>query len=111
MQEPFPTITTRSGHALVEPFLVKYFGSANEQSLKNPLGTVTTKDRYALVQSDMFRLDITFRMLQPHELSAAQGFPEDYEFVGNKTEQVKQIGNSVPVGTAKALALCALESA
>lgn len=111
MQEPFPTITTRSGHALVEPFLVKYFGSAREQSLKNPLGTLTTKDRYALVQGDVFRLDITFRMLQPHELAAAQGFPEDYEFVGNKTEQVKQIGNSVPVGTAKALALCALESA
>jgi DNA (cytosine-5)-methyltransferase 1 len=47
-------------------------------------------------------------MLQPHELAAAQGFPGDYQFAGNKGDQVKQIGNSVPVGTAKALALAAL---
>ena len=38
-----------------------------------------------------------------HELAAAQGFPTDYSFAGNKSEVVKQIGNSVCVGTSRAL--------
>jgi DNA (cytosine-5)-methyltransferase 1 len=42
-------------------------------------------------------------MLQPHELAAAQGFPVDYWFAGNKSEVVKQVGNSVAVGTSRAL--------
>jgi DNA (cytosine-5)-methyltransferase 1 len=42
-------------------------------------------------------------MPQPHELAAAQGFPKEYHFVGNRQQQVKQIGNAVPVGTAEAL--------
>jgi hypothetical protein len=39
---------------------------------------VTTKDRFALVEPlviDGKTLDIRFRMLKPHELSAAMGFP------------------------------------
>lgn len=35
--------------------------------------------------------------------SEAQGFPADYYFAGTKTEKVKQIGNAVPPGFAKAL--------
>jgi hypothetical protein len=42
------------------------------------------------------------------ELKKAQGFPEDYVITGNTTEQTKQIGNAVPVNTAKALALAAM---
>jgi hypothetical protein len=42
-------------------------------------------------------------MLQPHELAAAQGFPQGYQFTGNKTEQVRQIGNAVPCGFSRAL--------
>lgn len=61
-----------------------------------------TKHRHALVQpivevnGDRYALDIRFRMLQPHELAAAQGFPRGYEFAGNKTQRVRQIGNAVP---------------
>ncbi len=44
-------------------------------------------------------------MLQPHELAAAQGFPKGYQFVGNKSTKVKQIGNAVPHYTAKALCM------
>ena len=47
-------------------------------------------------------MDIRFRMLQPRELAAAMGF-DDYSFAGNKTEQVRQIGNAVAVRTAQAL--------
>ena len=106
--EPVPTIRSRNGHGLVEPFLVSYYGNGDAESVRIPLATVTTKDRFGLVEA--YGLDITFRMLQPNELAAAQGFPADYWFAGNKTEQVKQIGNAVPVHTARALAREALSA-
>lgn len=109
MGEPVPTIRSRNGHGLVEPFLVKYYGTADAVPTRIPLGAVTTKDRYGLVEG-YAGLDITFRMLQPHELAAAQGFPAGYDFAGTKTDQVKQIGNAVPVGLARALALEALSA-
>jgi DNA (cytosine-5)-methyltransferase 1 len=66
---------------------------------------VTTRDRFGLIE--VFEkhpaLDIRMRMLQPHELAAAQGFPVGYKFAGNKGQVVKQIGNAVPRRTARAL--------
>jgi site-specific DNA-cytosine methylase len=44
--------------------------------------------------------DILFRMLQPHELAAAMGFPAGYKFCGNREDVVKQIGNAVEVNKA-----------
>lgn len=48
-------------------------------------------------------IDILLRMLKPSELAAAHSFPKDYVLTGNRGEQVKQIGNSVPVLTAAAM--------
>lgn len=48
-------------------------------------------------------IDIRIRMLKPSELAAAHSFPPDYVLTGNRGEQVKQIGNSVPVMTAAAM--------
>ena len=48
-------------------------------------------------------VDIRIRMLKPSELAAAHSFPKEYVLTGNRGEQVKQIGNSVPVMTAAAL--------
>jgi DNA (cytosine-5)-methyltransferase 1 len=79
-----------------------------------PLNTVTTKDRHALVRpvvviaGERYLLDIRFRMLQPHELAAAQGFRRGYKFTGNKSEQVKQIGNAVPRRLARSICLAVL---
>lgn len=105
VDDPLPTVTTKNGYALCEPFITKYYGTAKAVSVEEPLDTVTTKDRFALVEPDYdgYRLDIRFRMLQPHELAAAQSFPADYPFTGNKSEIVKQIGNAVPVSIAKSL--------
>jgi len=72
------------------------------------LDAVTTKERFALIDGDPYYLDIRFRMLHPHELSLAQGFPTDYQFMGNKTEIVKQIGNAVPCPVAHALVSAAI---
>src|SRR5208283_3802162 len=104
---PVPTIRARNGHGLVQPFVVAYYGTTNMRTADNPLASVTSRERFALVNGEPVTLDITFRMLQPHELAAAQGFPSGFRFAGNKGDAVKQIGNAVPRGTAKALALAA----
>lgn len=104
VEEPLSTVVTKAEHCLVEPFLVQYYGNGEARPVTKPLDTVTTHDRFALIEGDLlYKLDIRFRMLQPHELAAAQGFPKAYKFTGNKSEIVKQIGNAVPVGLAKAL--------
>lgn len=103
IDKPFPTVTCSSrGFGLVQPFIVKYNGKSNSKSIMSPLDAVTCKDRFGIV-SGGDRFDITFRMFQPHELAAAQGFPRDYIITGNKTEQVRQIGNAVPCPLAEAL--------
>lgn len=104
--KPLPTLDTSNRFGLVEPFIVKYYGTAKANSVDQPLDTVTTKDRFLLVEPKtgkaVAELDILFRMLQPHELAAAMSFPKGYQFTGNRGEQVKQIGNAVPVNLARA---------
>jgi DNA (cytosine-5)-methyltransferase 1 len=104
-----PLSTIPAGHrgelALCEPFLTKYYGSGEGvRPVDEPLDTVTVRDRFALCEPIQERhgMDIRFRMLQPHELAAAMGF-DAYQFTGNKTEIVKQIGNAVPVHLSEAL--------
>ena len=101
VDDPLPTVTSHGAGGLVQPFLVKYNRTGKSQSIDQPLGTVTIRDRFALVEPH--QLDILFRMLQPRELASAMGFDRDYTFTGNKGDQVRQIGNAVPVNLAKAL--------
>lgn len=104
IDKPLQTVTTRGGGSIVRPFLMKFYGSGeNVKGVDAPLDTVTTKDRFGIVEGDNYQLDIRFRMLQPHELAAAQGFPRGYKFSGNRTDVVKQIGNAVPCNLAKAI--------
>jgi DNA (cytosine-5)-methyltransferase 1 len=102
--EPLDAITTRNGKALIEPFLMKYYGTGICKPVDEPLDTIRTKECFGLVepQADGCRLDIRFRMLQPHELAAAMSL-EKYKFTGTKEQMVKQIGNAVPARMAKAL--------
>lgn len=131
VNQPMPTITTVDAWGVVEPFLVEYRGShagrddgnRRVKSINEPLPTqtcencfglmepliVTTKDRFGLVQfGEGLYLDIHFRMLTWRELARAMGFPERYEFEGNRGEKVRMIGNAVEVHTASALARSAL---
>ena len=108
--EPVPTIAGRGAVSLItgnlRPYIVKFYGNgASVADIGDPLATVTSKDRFGLCIPKMgIILDIRFRMLQPHELAAAMSFPKKYEFSGNREAKVKQIGNAVPLKTAKALA-------
>lgn len=113
IDEPMRTVTAHNGrnNKVVTPFLLPYYRTGVPQSVDNPVPTVTTRDRFALVTPDGHALDIFFRMLQPRELARAQSFPDDYEFLGNKGEVIKQIGNAVPVSTSAALCRSILRKA
>ncbi|QHB31855.1 DNA cytosine methyltransferase [Yersinia canariae] len=113
--QPMPTITAGGLHVgEVRAFLLKYYGNEKEGvSLSDPLHTVTTNDRFGLVTVegiDYQIVDIGMRMLQPHELYAAQGFPSwyiiDRDYTGTKYAKDKQVarcGNAVPPPFAEAL--------
>ncbi|WP_414615154.1 DNA cytosine methyltransferase [Stenotrophomonas pavanii] len=96
-----------AGALRVAAFLVKYYGSGIAVGLHDPVDTVTTKDRLALVTvvikgTPYVIVDIGLRMLKPHELFRAQGFPRTYIIdrtadgtVLKTTAQVRMCGNSV----------------
>ncbi|WP_349987160.1 DNA cytosine methyltransferase [Pseudomonas alloputida] len=132
VDEPVPTMTAGAEHhALVEyklspeheegalrvaAFLISYYGTENISACDSPAPTVTTKDRLGLVTvlvkgTPYVIVDICLRMLQPHELYRAQGFPASYIIDKGadgkpftKTEQVHMCGNSVSPPPMAALA-------
>lgn len=112
--EPLHTISAGGNHlGEVQTFLIKYFGTSNAQSVLDPLGTITTKDRYGVVMirgSKYQIVDIGMRMFEPHELYAAMGFPASYKIAFNsdgkkntKQNQVARCGNAVCPPAAAAL--------
>lgn len=114
VSEPMPTITAGGNHVgEVRAFLLKYYGTNIGLDVSTPIHTVPTRDRFGLVtvHDEAYQIvDIGMRMLQPHELFAAQGFPEDYiidrDHLGNqftKTKQIARCGNAVCPDMARAL--------
>lgn len=112
--DPLSTISAGgTHHALVAAFLTAYYGSDQDTPLDDPLHTVTTKPRFALVMVDGVPhaiADIGMRMLQPRELYTAQGFPASYVIdrgadgrALSKAAQVRMCGNSVCPPLAEAL--------
>ena len=132
LYEPIHTITTSAGHfgtvsvlamdwkalqeagvdeetaqkcTWVSQFIMEYYGAGTGQSLTDPLHTIVTKDRFALITvlgNEYVILDIFLRMLNPEELKRGQGFPEDYIIDRDYNwkpypiaKQVARIGNSV----------------
>ena len=97
----------------VSQFIMEYYGCGIGQRMTEPLHTIVTKERFALITilgNEYVILDIFLRMLTPEELKLAQGFPPDYiidrDYNWQKypvCEQVKRIGNSVVPVMAKAL--------
>jgi DNA (cytosine-5)-methyltransferase 1 len=71
-------------------FLIAYYGNERGgRSLNRPLGTVTTRDRYAVVDCD------AMRMLSVEEYRAAMGFPENYQLPANRRLATHLLGNAV----------------
>jgi DNA (cytosine-5)-methyltransferase 1 len=79
------------------PFLLVYYGSDGSggwQPLTRPLRTITTIDRFALVQPG--ELGPEMRMLQVPELKRAMGFEDDFVLShGTRRERIRLLGNGV----------------
>lgn len=121
VDKPSPTISTGGHVRLVKPVPVAVVDmsrpggpdSGHIGSVDEPIRTITTFDNLQgcfLMTEDGTVIDVRMRMLKPSELAAAHSFPKGYKLTGNRTEQVKQIGNSVPCRTAAAICEAALSA-
>ncbi len=81
-----------------ERFVTAYYGSeTGGRSLSRPLGTVTTRDRWAVIDGDRMR------MLSVPEARAAMGFRESYQLPAGRKEAMHMLGNAVCPPVAEAL--------
>ncbi len=121
IDEPCPTIATAGAIRMATPIILDMsrpggHDSGHIRSADKPIQALTTCDNVQVATPVIFDeavglprlpdgryVDILLRMLKPSELAAAHSFPKDYVLTGNRSEQVKQIGNSVPVMTAAAM--------
>lgn len=113
--EPLHTVQAGGNHyAEVRAFLIKYYGEGGQdQDCREPMHTIPTKDRIGLVTiegEEYLISDIGMRMLKPHELYTAQGFPAGYIIAPiikdrrlPKHAQVRMCGNSVCPPLARAI--------
>jgi len=128
VDEPAPTLTaSRRHHYLINPSWGGNPGSIEEPCCvivarqdKAPLYFVQVEqgpvsiaiydnDSPVAIRIKQFMaayglVDIKMRMLRVPELLKIQGFPEDYQMVGNQSDQKKFIGNSVVPHVVKAWA-------
>ncbi|EMJ4790244.1 MULTISPECIES: DNA cytosine methyltransferase [Klebsiella] len=113
--EPMPTITAGGQHVgeVKTTLAVEDYDEERAQQVLAFLREYCGEDSTGLVEIDgvTYRIvDIGMRMLQPHELYRAQGFPEwyiiDQDYRGvkyAKDKQVARCGNAVPPPFAEAL--------
>jgi len=73
-----------------ERFISSYYGNERGgRSINRPIGTITTRDRHAIVDGDRMR------MLSVDECRAAMGFPADYKLPTSHKDAVHMLGNAV----------------
>ena len=90
-----PRVLAQVAHGrrhLGDRFLVAYYGSGSGRAgrpLSRPLGTVTTRDRWALVDGPWMR------MLSAAEYRRAMGFPDHYALPRQHKLAVHLLGNAV----------------
>ncbi len=80
----------RAAHG--DRFPARYYGNGpgtTGRSLHRPIGTVTTKARWALIDGSRMR------MLTVPESCAAMGFPKDYQLPPQTHQAIHMLGNAV----------------
>ncbi len=78
----------RSMHG--DRFLTAYYGNERGgRPITRPVGTITTRDRWAVIDGDRMR------MLRADECRAAMGFPAGYILPPTHREAVHMLGNAV----------------
>lgn len=73
-------------------FVAPYFGSGSGltgRCLSRPLGTITTRDRWAVIDGDRMR------MLSVDECRKAMGFPSSYQLPARAKDAMHMLGNAV----------------
>jgi DNA (cytosine-5)-methyltransferase 1 len=73
-------------------FVMPYYGGGSGltgRDLRRPIGTITTRDRWAVVDGDRMR------MLRVEEYRAAMGFGGGYHLTGNRRLDIHMLGNAV----------------
>lgn len=71
-------------------FLTAYYGNERGgRSLDRPVGTITTRDRWAVIDGDRMR------MLSVDECRKAMGFPNDYKLPERAKDAMHMLGNAV----------------
>ncbi|MER7813848.1 DNA cytosine methyltransferase [Streptomyces sp. NPDC096153] len=110
--EPMRTLTTAGHQSLItwDHLLVPYYGNGQARTVADPIGALTTRDRYALVHGDVNLDDVLFRMLEPHEIGRGMSFADSYQVVGTKREQVRQYGNAVTPNVSEVLVAALTEA-
>ncbi len=94
----------RAAHG--DRFAVAYYGStAGGRSLSRPLGTLTTRDRWALIDGDRMR------MLSIPEAVQVMGFPTDYPLPADRKLAMHMLGNAVCPPVARDLVTSIMEQA
>lgn len=98
----------RGRAALGDRFVMPYYGGGSGltgRSLARPLGTVTTRDRWAVVDGDRMR------MLTVEEYREAMGFPPGYSLPAAKAQAVGLLGNAIVPAVAAAAVRAVMEAA
>jgi len=73
-----------------QQFISSYYGNERGgRSINRPIGTITTRDRHAIINADRMR------MLSVQECRAAMGFPDDYQLPNQHRLAVHMLGNAV----------------
>lgn len=71
-------------------FISSYYGNEKGgRSIARPIGTITTRDRHAIIDGDRMR------MLSVQEGRAAMGFPESYRLPDQQRLAIHMLGNAV----------------
>ncbi|MFE7762963.1 DNA cytosine methyltransferase [Streptomyces sp. NPDC057438] len=104
LAHPLATVTAGGfHHALVIP----YYGTGRAKPVDRPLGTLSTVDRFALLDQQARVEDCTLRMLQVPEIARAMSFDADHKILGTKREGTRLLGNAVTPPAAEVL-MCAV---
>lgn len=96
----------RAAHG--DRFVMPYYGSGSGltgRSLHRPIGTITTRARWGVVDGDRMR------MLHPEEVKAAMSFPPSYRLPSNIKLANHLLGNAVCPLQAKAIIQALLAAA
>jgi DNA (cytosine-5)-methyltransferase 1 len=115
--EPLRTLTAKAAQSLVDwrALLLPYYSNGTARPVEDPVGTLSTKDRYALTAGtaipEYVPDDVLFRMLKIAEIQAAMAFFETYRVLGDcNADIVRQLGNAVTPPASEVLVSALVEA-